>query len=581
MRILFLHICFMLFAHNMLSQKKFDFDKTVLVGKENEVYSQRQIIIDKDNNKYLVSFFKGQIDILNFNLNTSNNVTNNLSLDSKGLFVVKYDNNDSLLWANKIAESETFLYYYADCDNSGNLYFSFQYKNSIVVENDTITCQDDGDICLIKYTPSGVKDFTKIFGNYGNETITGFDFDSANNIIITGGFGLDTASNYPLIFDNDTIYSDKFGIFIATLDSLGSTIWAKSFDGNGYDGSSKLLYYDNSIYLMGYVYYSNFIDIGGISLTYPANYDSKCFISKLDIAGNLLWVKKFGNQYNNNGLGYIIPKSLAVAGNRVCITGIGIDQIQLVFLFEGAPNLAGGTSDFDYFIAAYDTSGNFKWNTIARSPYTETLTQLAVDSKSNVYGIGNMEFSSYFPNDTLFTNGGEDVLLCSYDSNGNFRCATHGGGISTDIGSGIALDNNGKIYIVGGTTSSGGCVMGNDTLYPPANQSTMFFASLDSIPAIWPLSSNEIRGKSAEFVVYPNPASTFLNIEISNLKSHASYQDYNVQLFNALGKVLYSSQISNRSSHISVDISSFADGIYFLSYKTDQQSITKKIIIQH
>jgi len=104
---------------------------------------------------------------------------------------------------------------------------------------------------------------------------------------------------------------------------------------------------------------------------------------------------------------------------------------------------------------------------------------------------------------------------------------------------------------------------------------------MDSIPALWPLSSNEIRGKSAEFVVYPNPASTFLNIEISNLKSHASYQDYNVQLFNALGKVLYSSKISNRSSHISVDISSFADGIYFLSYKTDQQSINKKIIIQH
>ena len=576
----------MFYAHNMLSQKKFDFDKTILVGKESEVYSERQIIIDEDNNKYLVSFFKGQIDILNFTLSTSINVTNNLSLDSKGLFVVKYDKNDSLLWAKKIAESETLLYYYADCDNSGNLYFSFQYKNSILLENDTITCLDDGDICLIKYSPNGIKKFIKVFGNNGNETITGFDFDNANNIIVTGSFGLDTAINYPLTLDNYTIYSDKFGIFIATLDTLGTTVWAKSFDGNGYEGSTNLKYYDNSIYLMGYVYNSNVIDIGGISITFPANFDSKCFISKLDIAGNPVWIKKFGNQYNNNGLGYIIPKSLAVAGNRVCITSIGIDQIQLVFLFEGAPNLAGGTSDFDYFIAAYDTSGNFKWNTIARSPYTETLNQLSADSLGNVYGIGNMVFSSYFPNDTLYTNGSDDVLLCSYDSSGNFRWATHGGGVSTDIGSSIALDNNGKIFIVGGTTSSGGCMMGNDTLYPPANQSTMFFASLDSIDATWPLQNTVQFHESFQIEVYPNPAYKYLYVDMKQVETQTKNEHTLIKMQNALGQIVYITQVAEKHSNTpnslhTIDISSYPNGIYFFSLISDQQAISKKIIIQH
>lgn len=40
------------------AQKKFDFDTTVIVGKDKQIYQQRQIEIDSNKNIYVASFLK-------------------------------------------------------------------------------------------------------------------------------------------------------------------------------------------------------------------------------------------------------------------------------------------------------------------------------------------------------------------------------------------------------------------------------------------------------------------------------------------------------------------------------------------
>ncbi|HMT36619.1 MAG TPA: T9SS type A sorting domain-containing protein, partial [Chitinophagaceae bacterium] len=139
---------------------------------------------------------------------------------------------------------------------------------------------------------------------------------------------------------------------------------------------------------------------------------------------------------------------------------------------------------------------------------------------------------------------------------------------------------------VGGTTSSGGCMMGNDTLYPPANQSTMFFASLDSIDATWPLQNTVQFHESFQIEVYPNPAYKYLYVDMKQLVTQTKNEHTLIKMQNALGQIVYMTQVAEKHSNTpntlhTIDISSYPNGIYFLSLISDQQAISKKIIIQH
>jgi hypothetical protein len=567
-------------------QIKYDFDTSIIVGKEKQIYQQRQIKIGKDGNKYVAGFFKGDLTIENVTISTISPIS---YFTSQAIFLAKYDSTNKFLWLKKIAESDTLNNFSFEKDTVKNLIFAVGYAGKLYYESDSVTSFGNYDVILLSYDTASTFKHKNRIGSINGEIITenSVTYDDTGNYYVCGSYNKTWAGNfqnYKLGIGYDTLTTNNEDLFIAKFDSVGNNLWAKSYGAQGIDGLSSLCFYNSRIYFMGGVT-ANSLSIGGIPINYPNNYQSKYFLAQLDINGVGIWLKYFGNEYNN-GLGYVSPKNMTVKSNRVYFTGIGSDQNQLVCLFEGGSSLAGGNGNFDYFIAGYDTLGNFKWNIIAKSPYDEYLNQLNIDSLGNVYGIGNMVFSSYFPNDTLYTNGSDDVLLCSYDSSGNFRWATHGGGVSTDIGSSIALDNNGKIFIVGGTTSSGGCMMGNDTLYPPANQSTMFFASLDSIDAPWPLQNTVQFQNSFQIEVYPNPAYKYLYVDMKQVVTQTKNEHTLIKMQNALGQIVYMTQVAENYSNTpnslhTIDISSYPNGMYFLSLISDQQAISKKIIIQH
>jgi hypothetical protein len=80
----------------------------------------------------------------------------------------------------------------------------------------------------------------------------------------------------------------------------------------------------------------------------------------------------------------------------------------------------------------------------------------------------------------------------------------------------------------------------------------------------WPLGNEELGPESYreddELVVYPNPASSKLEVRYEILdKRNAS-----IEMYNTIGLRVYSSTISNLTSHVSIDVSRFAKGIYLL-----------------
>ncbi|MDQ3047842.1 MAG: PKD domain-containing protein [Bacteroidota bacterium] len=76
----------------------------------------------------------------------------------------------------------------------------------------------------------------------------------------------------------------------------------------------------------------------------------------------------------------------------------------------------------------------------------------------------------------------------------------------------------------------------------------------------------------AETTIYPNPSATG-NITVDGISGKTS-----ITVFNIIGKVVYSSEVSSSVKHI-VDLSSEANGSYFIRIHNNDSTITKKITL--
>jgi hypothetical protein len=473
MRIFNCILLYFLCISNINAQNKFDFDTTILGGREQMIYRERYIHINNYNDKYIIGSFKGSSSIQNTTIYTTSNLPTDLC---RGIYMAKFNNNNEFVWLKKICESDTIVTMLSTMDRAGNILMALMYRTTLYKFNDTIQNTDHlGDIIIMKIDSAGNEIFNKSISGPCFETINSIITDDNNNVFFTGQLD-QNLNNCPTDFDGVPVLNDTL-VYLAKMDSNGMYLWIKKYNVGVID---RIYTYDDNIYCHGRCTLTN-NDIGGIGFSYPGNYDSKCFIAKLDQSGSCVWVRGFGNFYNG-ALGFVTPMSINVVKNRLYFTGSGNNQIQNVFLFEGGSTLNGIGIGNESFMACYDTSGNFKWNSLLGNQNIEYISETITDSNANVIGVGN-----------IGSNGITDAGVCSFDSSGNFLWVIAGGGNSTDVGSRIASDSYGKIFIVGGTTSSGGCYMGNDTLYPPANQSTMFFASLDSIVKQWPLGNVNIN----------------------------------------------------------------------------------------
>ena len=84
------------------------------------------------------------------------------------------------------------------------------------------------------------------------------------------------------------------------------------------------------------------------------------------------------------------------------------------------------------------------------------------------------------------------------------------------------------------------------------------------------LSNNEVNPIS--FSVYPNPSKGIINLKFDNTIS-----DFTINVFDSLGREVNYTQ---NTSDASVEINSLSKGVYFVSIKTQNNMVTKKIIIE-
>ena len=77
---------------------------------------------------------------------------------------------------------------------------------------------------------------------------------------------------------------------------------------------------------------------------------------------------------------------------------------------------------------------------------------------------------------------------------------------------------------------------------------------------------------------YPNPAISFVNIDYALNKS---YKNARISICNILGMNVYEQSLTAQEGTATVDVSDFAQGVYFYTIQVDGKSVeTKKLIIR-
>ncbi len=81
--------------------------------------------------------------------------------------------------------------------------------------------------------------------------------------------------------------------------------------------------------------------------------------------------------------------------------------------------------------------------------------------------------------------------------------------------------------------------------------------------------------KETSLKVFPNPATTFLNVKLNS-----NEENKKIEIIDLLGKKVFTKTVNNDNSNTTVDTSSLKAGIYFVSVTSNNKAIrTEKVVI--
>lgn len=326
-------------------------------------------------------------------------------------------------------------------DDSGNVYACGSFTSATITFGGyTLTNAGSGtaDLVVVKYNPSGTVIWAKSFGDVDGDIAHGISLDAGGNIYLTGWFTSPMVTMGSSVLVNSG--SGTADIFVAKLNPVGNTLWAKSAGGSGADvGYSIAADAAGNTYVTG-MFMSASANFGTNVLNNAGGNAADIFIARYDASGTVSWAKSAG------GTGTDISYSAAVDANG---NGYFTGWFASSSLSFGTNTVtcSGGN---DLFAAKYDAAGNSLWAKSAGASGNESGNFIATDSGGNVFIAGSFESAAFsFASNTLNNQGGADCLLLKYDASGNPDWARSAGELYDEVGTGVVVSSNGEIYMAG------------------------------------------------------------------------------------------------------------------------------------
>jgi hypothetical protein len=414
------------------------------------------------------------------------------------------------------------------------------------------------DIWLIKTDAQGDTLWTKTIGD--------FLIDAPYDIQKTtdGGYIIIGSTEFPSAGEND--------VYLIKTDSLGDTLWTRTFGGTSYErGYSVQQTGDGGYIVVGYTY------------SYGAgSYD--VYLIKTDSLGDTLWTKTFGGtsmDYGNSVLqtldgGYLITgwtSSYGAGGSDVYIIktdsfgdtvwtktyggtsgDFGEDVKQTP---DGGYIVAGYTFSFgvsafqDVWLIRTDANGDTLWTKTCGGDGSDEGHSIQQTSDGGYIIAGNTN---------SFGAGNRDFYLVRIDAHGNTLWTKTLGGINDDWGFFGQQTSDGGYIIIGGTQSFGA---GSQDVYLVKVETDVGIEEMFPSPKI----------KDTLPAIYCH---TFFQDRISIRFSESLNQSLKIALYNIYGGAVFEPPFSYVSNSLTIQderLQKLGSGVYFLSVFSEKRKL--------
>ncbi|MES2276834.1 MAG: hypothetical protein V4592_12480 [Bacteroidota bacterium] len=402
------------------------------------MFLANDMALDTDNNIYVAGQVSG-----------TNNYTINFDdfkLPEYGYgdsFLAKYNDQGKAVWAKSFGGKNESQIYSVATDKSQNVYVAGTFVQALNIDGTSLAIKpisnpggsaNETDMFLAKFDINGKLQWLKQVSGLGIERPTAIAVDNSGKVYVTG-------YHYRSIyFDDVAINTNGPAYFLACYTTDGQLSWGKVYgdsapgsyvDADIYAYKLKLLS-DGSIIVAGSFIGSK---VWGLS-TITSNGNQDVFISKYTTAGNLDWVKTFGNTADERTSSLTIDNqdNIYLSGDFKNTVTIGTYTLNTANVFASA------------FLAKYDKTGAVK---------------MAVSMANN--GDPSIEDIKSF-NDKVFVTGTYqtqialgDTILKTTRSRGfiarlsaDGKCE-HADNLGTEYGSAskIAVNSNGYTLLYG------------------------------------------------------------------------------------------------------------------------------------
>jgi hypothetical protein len=353
--------------------------------------------------------------------------------------------------AGGIAVDSNGYAYVTGCTNSAD----FPTVNPIQV---THGANANCDVFVSKLNPAGsALIYSTFLGGSGADAANAIAVDDQGSAYIVGEAGKD----FP-----GSSFTSSAHVFVTKINPAGSAIvFSWFFGGDSYEYATDVAVDStHAIYVVGNTYSTNFPVVNAAQPTIGGGTSSHhdAFVTKIAADGaSLIYSTYLGGSETDEASGIALDD----LGNAY-ITGVTESNLDFPVLNAYQPTYGGGQSDA--FVTKLNAAGNtFVYSTYLGGNDDENYLNghgpyggIAVDSKYNAYVTG-YTCSANFPVLDSFRNGDGSTsfaFVTRFNAAGNalvFSTLIGAQGVSSGdtSGTGIALDTQGNVYVVGETNA--------------------------------------------------------------------------------------------------------------------------------
>ena len=524
---------------------------------------------DASGNLYLMGRFEDTVDF-----DPGADTTNLISEGFYDIFILKLDINGNFLWVNQIGGKNIEEGYSITTDVNGNVYASGGFQDTVDFDpgagTSNLISNGKFDIFIQKLDTNGNLLWVMQMGGTGWDYAFSITTDANGNVYTTGKFQ-NTLDFDPGAGTAILTSTGSNSMFIQKLNTNGNFVWVKKCDGTGGNalGRSIVIDVNGNLCITGSFYGTVDFDPGSGTtlLTTVGNRD--IFVQKLNVNGNLIWVKQIGGTDRDVALSITTD-----ASGNLYITGYFTGTVD--FDPGLGTKLLTSAGDEDVYVQKFDVNGNFLWVKRIGGMDNDIGYSITTDVNGNVYLTGSfsgmVDFDPGSGSKYFTASGIRDIFIQNLDSNGNLLFATHMGGIGISQGHSIIIDSYGNIC-------TSGFFFGTADFDPGAGSANLTAAgNIDMFIQKMSMSSTTIGIKqnfySNNFVVYPNPTNGKLSI-----KFERNIESLTVRILSISGQEIKRERFQN-TNIIKMEINQ-PNGIYILEMSDDQDNKATLRLLKH